>query len=285
MSATAATAARTAFRVPAQLDLAAIDAAGRPIGPRHKDAAEEETARLGERLAGLQERFYAEATAGGRRALLLVLQGMDTSGKGGVIDHVVGLVNPQGVQIAGFKKPTAEELAHDFLWRIRKQLPVPGRIGVFDRSHYEDVLVVRVDGLVPEPVWRERYPTIRRFEAELVAAGTTVVKCMLHISPGEQAERLLARLDDPDKRWKYNPADLDARAKWPAYQQAYADALRETDTDDAPWYVIPADRKWYRNWAITSLLVETLEALDPQFPVTDLDVPAERARVVASVVP
>jgi PPK2 family polyphosphate:nucleotide phosphotransferase len=213
-----------------------------------------------------------------------VLQGMDTSGKGGVIRHVAGLVNPQGLQIASFKRPTPEELAHDFLWRIRKQLPVPGRIGVFDRSHYEDVLVVRVDGLVPEPVWRERYRTIRDFEAELSAQGTTVVKCMLHISPKEQAERLLARLDEEDKLWKYNPGDLDARAKWPAYQQAYTDALRDTDTDVAPWYVIPADRKWYRDWAIASILVETLQEMDPRYPVTDVDVDAERARIAASVI-
>jgi PPK2 family polyphosphate:nucleotide phosphotransferase len=201
-----------------------------------------------------------------------------------VIRHVAGLVNPQNLQIASFKRPTPEELAHDFLWRIRKQLPGPGRIGVFDRSHYEDVLVVRVDGLVPEPVWRERYRTIRDFEAELSAQGTAVVKCMLHISPEEQAERLLARLDEEDKLWKYNPGDLDARAKWPAYQQAYTDALRDTDTDAAPWYVIPADRKWYRDWAIASILVETLQEMDPRYPETDVDVDAERARIAASVV-
>jgi PPK2 family polyphosphate:nucleotide phosphotransferase len=210
---------------------------------------------------------------------------MDTSGKGGVIEHVAGLVNPQGLHIAAFKRPTQEELRHDFLWRIRKQLPAPGRIGVFDRSHYEDVLVVRVDGLVREPVWRDRYRIINEFEAEVAARGTTIVKCMLHISPEEQAERLLARLDDPNKRWKYNPGDLDARAKWPAYQQAYTDALRECDSDAAPWYVIPADRKWYRDWAVTSLLVETLSELNPTFPVATIDVDVERARLAASVAP
>ena len=284
MSATAATTARTAFRVPEQLDLAAVDPRGRPVGPRDKDDAAEAMVEPADRLDDLQEALFAEATGAGRRSLLLVLQGMDTSGKGGVIRHVAGLVNPQGLQIASFKRPTPEELAHDFLWRIRKQLPVPGRIGVFDRSHYEDVLVVRVDGLVPEPVWRERYRTIRDFEAELSAQGTTVVKCMLHISPKEQAERLLARLDEEDKLWKYNPGDLDARAKWPAYQQAYTDALRDTDTDVAPWYVIPADRKWYRDWAIASILVETLQEMDPRYPVTDVDVDAERARIAASVI-
>jgi PPK2 family polyphosphate:nucleotide phosphotransferase len=284
MSATAATTARTAFRVPEQLDLAAVDPRGRPVGPRDKDDAAEAMVELADRLDDLQEALFAEATGAGRRSLLLVLQGMDTSGKGGVIRHVAGLVNPQGLQIASFKRPTPEELAHDFLWRIRKQLPVPGRIGVFDRSHYEDVLVVRVDGLVPEPVWRERYRTIRDFEAELSAQGTTVVKCMLHISPKEQAERLLARIDEEDKLWKYNPGDLDARAKWPAYQQAYTDALRDTDTDVAPWYVIPADRKWYRDWAIASILVETLQEMDPRYPMTDVDVDAERARIAASVI-
>ena len=285
MSATAATTARSAFRVPERPDLAAIDPRGRPVGPSDKDAAAEAMAKLGDRLDQLQEALFAEATGGGRRSLLLVLQGMDTSGKGGVIRHVAGLVNPQGLQIAAFKRPTQEELRHDFLWRIRKQLPGPGRIGVFDRSHYEDVLVVRVNGLVRESVWRERYRTINEFEAELSAHGTTVVKCMLHISPQEQAERLLARLDDPSKHWKYNSGDLDARAKWSEYQQAYADALRECDSDTAPWYVIPADRKWYRNWAVASVLVETLAELNPTYPRSHLDVDAERARIAASVVP
>ena len=223
-------------------------------------------AELGARLDQLQEALYAEATGGGRRSLLLVLQGMDTSGKGGVIRHVAGLVNPQGLQIAAFKRPTQEELRHDFLWRIRKQLPVPGRIGVFDRSHYEDVLVARVNGLVRGAGLAGPLPADQRVRGRAAARGTTVVKCMLHISPQEQAERLLARLDDPTKRWKYNPGDLDARAKWPAYQQAYTDALRECDTDAAPWYVIPADRKWYRNWAIASLLAETPDRAGPDLP-------------------
>jgi PPK2 family polyphosphate:nucleotide phosphotransferase len=237
---------------------------------------------LGKRLDHLQEALYAEATGGSPRALLLVLQGMDTSGKGGVIRHVGGLVNPQGLQIATFKKPTEEELAHDFLWRVRRQVPAPGRIGIFDRSHYEDVLIARVDSLVPEDVWRARYSQITDFEAELGAQGITILKCMLHISAKEQAERLVARLDDPAKRWKYNPGDLDARAKWPAYQEAYAEAVRRTDTDAAPWYVIPSDRKWYRNWAIAALLAETLADLDPRFPEPDFDVDAERARLAAS---
>jgi PPK2 family polyphosphate:nucleotide phosphotransferase len=275
---------RETFRVPAELDLAAIDPRGRPVGPRDKAAAAAEMADLGSRLDGLQEALYAEATGGSPRAVLLVLQGMDTSGKGGVIRHVGGLVNPQGLQIATFKKPTDEELAHDFLWRVRRQVPIPGRIGIFDRSHYEDVLIARVDELVPEDVWRRRYTEIVQFEAELDAQGIAIVKCMLHISAKEQAERLIARLDDPAKRWKYNPGDLDARAKWPAYQEAYTEALRRTDTDAAPWYVIPSDRKWYRNWAIAALLAETLADIDPKFPKPDFDVDAERARLAAGLV-
>ena len=285
MSATATSTARIAFRVPDRLDLTAIDPRGRPVGPRDKDAAAEAMTELGDRLDQLQEALYAEGTGGGRRSLLLVLQGMDTSGKGGVIRHVAGQVNPQGLQIAAFKRPTQEELRHDFLWRIRKQLPAAGQIGVFDRSHYEDVLVVRVNGLVREAVWRDRYRLINEFEAELTARGTTVLKCFLHISPQEQAERLLARLDDPAKHWKYNPGDLDARAKWADYRQAYTDALQECDTDAAPWYVIPADRKWYRNWAVAAVLAETLAEMDPKFPTGQLDVAAERARIEASVVP
>jgi PPK2 family polyphosphate:nucleotide phosphotransferase len=184
------------------------------------------------------------------------------------------------VRIASFKKPTPEERRHHFLWRIRKQVPEPGRIGVFDRSHYEDVLVVRVDGLVPEDVWQARYAEIREFEAELAATGVRIVKCMLHISPEEQAERLLARLDDPQKRWKYNPGDLDARAKWPAYQEAYAAALELCDSDVAPWYVVPSDRKWYRNWAVAAILAETLDEMAPVSPPPDYDVATERTRLL-----
>lgn len=275
---------RRALRVPAGgVDLSGLDPAGRPIGPRDREAAAEELTGLGERIAVAQEALYAEGVHAGQRSILLVLQGMDTSGKGGVIEHVAGMANPQGLHIASFKKPTAEELAHHFLWRIRKQVPRPGLIGVFDRSHYEDVLVVRVESLVPEAEWQGRYAEIVEFEAELAAAGVTLLKCMLHISPDEQAARLEERLDDPDKRWKYNPGDLDARRKWPAYQEAYEAALERCDADAAPWYVIPANRKWYRNWAIASLLAETLDELAPAFPIPDFDVEEERARLKASL--
>jgi PPK2 family polyphosphate:nucleotide phosphotransferase len=267
-----------------ELDLSAIDPRSRPVGPKDKSAAAADMNDLAARLEGLQDALYAEATVEGTRSVLLVLQGMDTSGKGGVIRHVAGLVNPQGLHIASFKKPTPEERAHHFLWRIRKETPQPGQIGVFDRSHYEDVLIARVDALVPEEVWRGRYDEINVFEAELAAQDVTVLKVMLHISPQAQQERLLARLDDPLKHWKYNPADLDSRSEWPAYQEAYTDALRFCDTDTAPWYVVPSDRKWYRNWAVAALLAETLGEMEPQFPETDIDVDAERARVLASVV-
>jgi PPK2 family polyphosphate:nucleotide phosphotransferase len=281
VTATATRTVREAFRMPPELDLTALDPRGRPVGPQDKKAAAAEVEHLHEQLDDLQEALYAEAAGGGQRAVLLVLQGMDTSGKGGVIGHVAGLMNPQGLHIAAFKKPTAEERAHDFLWRIRTQVPARGLIGVFDRSHYEDVLVVRVDGLVPEAQWRGRYAEIRDFEAGLAADGVTLVKCMLHISPEAQRSRLLARLDDPAKRWKYNPGDLDVRAKWADYRAAYTDALRETDADAAPWYVVPADRKWYRNWAVAALLAETLTELAPQYPPPSYDVLAERARVLA----
>lgn len=275
---------RETFRVGADADLSAIDSKGRPIGPRDKAAAAEAVRDLGMRLDALQEALTAEASGGGPRSVLLVLQGMDTAGKGGVVRHVAGLVNPQGLAIASFKEPTAEELARDFLWRIRERVPRPGQIGVFDRSHYEDVLVARVDRLVPEEVWRARYDAINAFEAELDSQGVTIVKCMLHISPEKQAERLLERLDDPAKRWKYNPHDVDTRLKWPQYMQAYTDALRFCSTDAAPWYVIPSDRKWYRNWAVAGLLAETLTAMGPRFPEPDFDLEAEKARVKAAVV-
>ena len=199
--------------------------------------------------------------------MLLVLQGMDTSGKGGTLKHTVGLVDPQGVKITSFKAPTKEELAHDFLWRIRKGVPGPGVIGVFDRSHYEDVLIARVRELAPR---RGDRAALRRDQRVRGGArrtsGVTLVKCMLHISPEEQKARLLARLDDPTKHWKYNPGDLAERARWGDYRAAYEVALERNNTEAAPWHVIPADKKWYRNLAVGSLLLETLRRLDPQWP-------------------
>ena len=237
---------------------------------------------LGPRLADLQERLYAEGKTGGTRSLLLVLQGMDTAGKGGTVRHVVGEVDPQGVLITSFKAPTREELSHDFLWRIKRRLPQPGYLGVFDRSHYEDVVVVRVRELVPRQTWSRRYAAINRFEEKLVADGTRVVKCFLHISKEESKQRLLERLDKPDKLWKYNPGDLDTRAEWDPMLEAYSDALERCNSDSAPWYVVPADRKWYRNWAVMNILAEQLEAMAVTWPAPDFDVAEERTKLEAS---
>jgi PPK2 family polyphosphate:nucleotide phosphotransferase len=270
------------LRVPAgPVDLGALDTRATPGFDGKKKDGKAALADLGARLSDLQERLHAEGVSGGARSLLLVLQGMDTSGKGGAIRHVIGQVDPQGCAIASFKAPTREELAHDFLWRIRRRLPRPGQLGVFDRSYYEDVLVVRVHGLAPRAVWSRRYATINRFEARLAEREVRVVKVFLHISPEEQRARLLARLDDPTKHWKYNPHDLDERARWADYQQAYEAVLERCNSDLAPWYRIPADRKWYRNWAIASLLVEQLEDLKLTWPKGDFDVAEERARLLA----
>jgi PPK2 family polyphosphate:nucleotide phosphotransferase len=233
---------------------------------------------MGPQLADLQERLFAEGCTGGTRRLLLVLQGMDTAGKGGVLRHVVGQVDPQGASIASFKAPTKEELAHDFLWRIRQKLPAPGILGVFDRSHYEDVVIVRVHELVPRATWARRYSTINRFEARLVEQGTRVVKVFLHISEEEQRQRLLARLEDPTKHWKFNPRDVEERAHWPAYRGVRSCAGK-CNGDMAPWHVVPADRKWYRNWAISKLLLEQLEDMKLTWPEADFDVQEQQPRL------
>ena len=270
------------LRVPAgPVDLSALDTRATPGFDGDKAAGKAELDTLGPRLSDLQERLHAEGVSGGRRSLLLVLQGMDTAGKGGVVRHVIGQVDPQGCEIASFKAPTREELAHDFLWRIRKRLPGPGKLGVFDRSHYEDVLVVRVHGLVPRSTWSRRYAAINRFEARLVTDQIRVVKVFLHTSKEEQRQRLLARLDDPTKHWKFNPRDVDERAFWGDYQEAYAAALERCNSDAAPWYRVPADRKWYRNWAVASLLVEQLEDMKLTWPKGDFDVEEQRARLLA----
>jgi PPK2 family polyphosphate:nucleotide phosphotransferase len=270
------------LRVPAgPVDLSALDTRATPGFDGDKAAGRAELAALGPRLSDLQERLHAEGATGGSRSLLLILQGMDTSGKGGVVRHVIGQVDPQGCTIASFKAPTKEELAHDFLWRIRRRLPGPGKLGVFDRSQYEDVLVVRVHGLVPRSTWSRRYAAINRFEARLVTDQIRLVKVFLHISREEQRQRLLARLDDPTKHWKFNPRDVDERAFWGDYQEAYAAALERCNSDAAPWYRVPADRKWYRNWAIASLLVEQLEDMKLTWPKADFDVEEQRARLLA----
>ncbi|MEV6967342.1 PPK2 family polyphosphate kinase [Hamadaea sp. NPDC051192] len=271
---------------PGAVDLRAIDPRGTPglpkaAGKDPKTWARAQLPILGAELFAWQEKLFAQAKSGAsRQRLLLLLQAMDCGGKDGTIKKVVGEFNPQGVHIVAFGKPTEEELAHDFLWRIERGLPGAGMIGVFNRSHYEDVLVVRVHNLVPPRTWRARYAKINRFERKLVADGCAVVKVMLHISPAEQKQRLLDRLDDPTKYWKYDSGDIDERALWPAYQEAYADALGRCDSDDAPWYVVPADRKWYRDWAVANLLLEKLRELSPAYPPADFDPDVERGRLV-----
>ncbi|MEU6253542.1 PPK2 family polyphosphate kinase [Streptomyces sp. NPDC047043] len=273
---------RRLLRVPAgkRIDLSTYGTRATPAGPKNKQAGRAATARMGKRLADLQERLWAAATTGDRRRLLLVLQGMDTSGKGGTVKHVVGLFNPAGCRVMGFKAPTPEEREHHFLWRVEKELPRPGEIGAFDRSHYEDVLVARVRALAPPDEIERRYEEINRFEQFLADDRVTVIKCFLHISYEEQRHRLLRRLDRPDKRWKFSPGDIDDRALWPAYQEAYEIALHRCTAPHAPWYVIPADRKWYRDWAVARLLLEHLQALDPQYPEPDYDVAESRERLL-----
>ena len=271
-----------ALRVGPGFDLAAFDRRSTPGFAGDKASGQALVARHADELSELQERLFAEGRSGGSRSVLLVLQGMDTAGKGGIVRHVVGLVDPQGVAHRSFGVPTPEEREHDFLWRIRNALPRPGYIGVFDRSHYEDVLVARVDELVPPAVWEARYDEINRFEEEVVAAGTTIVKVALLVSYEEQRARLMERLERPDKFWKYNPNDVDSRRKWPAYQEAYQAVLDRTSTETAPWYAIPADRKWFARLAVSELLLDALRGLDLGWPPADFDVEAEKKRLAAT---
>ena len=270
-----------ALRAGPGFELAALDRRSTPGWSGDRDDAERATRARGERLSELQERLHAHGRTGGTRAVLLVLQGLDTAGKGGIVRHVLGMVDPQGVALRSFGVPTAAERSHHYLWRIRQALPRPGAIGVFDRSHYEDVLVVRVAELVPREVWEPRYQEINDFEAEVVDAGTVVVKVLLAISPEEQAERLRERLERPDKHWKYNPGDLDVRARWGDYADAYQAVLDRTSTSVAPWFVVPADRKWFARLAVTELLVGALEGLDLGWPSADFDPAAELARLAS----
>lgn len=228
----------------------------------HKESADAELQETKLAIDLLQQRLFAEH----RRSVLLVVQAMDAAGKDGTIRLVLSGLNPQGVQVTGFKAPAGPEAEHDYLWRVHAACPAKGEIGVFNRSHYEDVLIVRVKGFVPKSAWKRRYRHIREFEQTLVDEGTTVIKCFLHVSKEEQAERLQERLDDPEKRWKFRAGDLDDRTLWSDYQVAYEDALRETSTAAAPWYVVPADRNWVRNLAVAKILLHTLSKLDPKVP-------------------
>jgi PPK2 family polyphosphate:nucleotide phosphotransferase len=265
---------------PGPVDLTSYDTRAKPgfSGSRKKGKAA--LFAMGNELSDLQERLFAEGVSGGTRRVLLVLQGMDTSGKGGVMRHALALVDPQGLHIKSFKAPTRTELRHDFLWRVERELPKAGIIGVFDRSHYEDVLIARVRRLATRVEITKRYKAINEFERRLVDDGTVVVKCMLHISAEEQKRRLLARLDDSQKLWKFNPGDVDERRHWAAYREAYELAIERTNTGHAPWLVVPSDRKWFRNLAVANILRETLTALDPGWPGPDYDIEEQRRRLL-----
>lgn len=274
---------RELLRVGDGFRLADVDPDATPGYDGGKKRGEADLAAGAAQLDHLQERLYAQSrVVEGAPSVLLVLQAMDTAGKGGIVRHVIGAVDPQGVRLAAFKKPSSEELAHDFLWRIEKQVPPPGFIGVFDRSHYEDVLVGRVRALASADEIERRYGAIVDFERRLTDAGVHLVKVMLHISSEEQKTRLAERLDRPDKHWKYNPGDIDERALWPQYMEAYQTVFERTSTEAAPWFVVPANAKWYARLAVQELLLETLERIDPQWPAVDFDIEAEKARLAAS---
>jgi PPK2 family polyphosphate:nucleotide phosphotransferase len=273
-----------------RFDLAAVNTRATPGLPGRAVArqggkawSQAEVARIGAHLADQQERLFARAkVAGDRRRVLLVLQALDCGGKDGTIKRVAGAMNPLGLHIVAFGPPTEEERAHEFLWRIRRALPEPGVVGIFNRSHYEDVLAARVRKLVPKKAWQARFDAINQFEAELAGDGVTIIKVMLHISPDEQRQRLLDRLNDPTKQWKFNPGDLDDRARWTEFQAAYADALTLCNSPVAPWYVVPADRKWYRNWAVANLLLTAFVEMGLEYPAPAFDVEAQRGRVLVN---
>lgn len=249
-----------------RVKLAGIDPEDTALVPGGKKASQQKNAKHQERLAELQEVLFAER----RRKVLIVLQGMDTSGKDGTVRHVMGGFNPTGVHVVSFKKPTETELAHDFLWRIHTHVPVSGEIAVFNRSQYEDVLVPRVHELVPKKVIDQRYGQINDFERMLVENDTVVLKFFLHISKDEQRKRLQERIDDPTKRWKFQHGDIEERKLWPAYQKAYETLLEKTSTEAAPWWIVPADAKWYRNWLVGEVVVRALEELKMKYPEPDL---------------
>ena len=252
-----------------EIKLSKIDASdvGSYDGDGGKDAARADHKSLNKRLAELQNLFYAD----GSRSLLVVLQAIDAGGKDSTIRKVFSGINPQGVEVTSFKVPSKEEFAHDYLWRIHKHAPAKGMIGIFNRSHYEEVLVTRVEKLIPEKTWKERYEHLNNFEALLDSNGTKIVKIYLHISKDEQKDRFQDRLDDPSKHWKFDEGDLEKRKKWDDYMEAFEDAINKCSTDESPWYIIPANKKWFRNVLISKVLVETIEAMNLTYPQTDLD--------------
>jgi len=251
-------------------ELEAIDPAATPGFDGEKDTARDRLEELREELAAFQERLWAEQG----QSLLIVLQALDAGGKDGLIRKVITAFNPQGTRVTGFGVPTEEELRHDFLWRVHAAVPGKGRIGVFNRSHYEDVLVVRVKKLVPKSVWEQRYEQINSFEATLAASGTRIAKVYLHISRDEQRERFQKRLDNPEKHWKWSSGDLEMRDRWDDFQSAYADAMERCSTVHAPWFVVPANHKWYRDLAVAEIVVEAGREMDPQWPEVQEDLSA-----------
>jgi PPK2 family polyphosphate:nucleotide phosphotransferase len=270
------------LRVRPGFSLATFDTSATPGFTDGGKAAAKLLVEIGARNSALQEKLFAHGRSGGTEAVLLVVQGLDTAGKGGIMRHVAGMLDPQGLALRAFGVPTPVERQHHYLWRIRKALPAGGMIGLFDRSHYEDVLVARVDGLVPPDVWEKRYDEINAFEAKVAAAGTTIIKVALMVSRDTQYARLHERLERPDKYWKFAPADVDARASWAAYQEAYQAVFDRTSTDVAPWHVIPADKKWYSRLSVSQLLWQALEDLDLDWPAPGYDVAEQLARLVAT---
>ncbi|UOQ56738.1 polyphosphate kinase 2 family protein [Leucobacter allii] len=271
------------LRVREGFALGDVDPAATPGTSGGKKGGIAELARAAQELRGLQEKLFAQSRLGAPDRLLVVLQAMDAAGKGGIVNHVFSLVEPYGLRLTAFKAPTAEERAHDFLWRVERRLPGPGVIGVFDRSHYEDVLIQRVRGLAPPEEIERRYGAIVDFERRFVEDGGRIVKIMLHISPEEQAERLLSRLDDPEKHWKYNAGDVEERVHWAAYMEAFGAAIARSDAPSAPWFVVPANAKWYARAAVQRIVIGELQRIDPRWPDPGFDVAAERARVEATL--
>ena len=271
------------LRVGPDFDLRAVDPGSTPGTSADKRSGAAELAASAQELRGLQEKLFAQSRLGAKDRLLVVLQAMDAAGKGGVVNHVFAQLEPYGLALTAFKGPTPEERAHDFLWRVEPRVPGPGVIGLFDRSHYEDVLIQRVRSFAPAEEIERRYGAILDFERRIADDGVRIVKIMLHISPEEQAARLLSRLDDPEKHWKYNPGDVDERLLWPEYMDAFRIAIERTDAEHAPWFVVPANAKWYARAAVQRIVISELQRMRPEWPQPDFDVAEERKRIEESL--
>lgn len=270
------------LRVGADFRLSDVDPDATPGTKADREDGEKELARSAQEFRELQEKLYAQSKAGSNERMLVVLQAMDAAGKGGIVNYVFAQIEPYGLALSSFKAPTPEERAHDFLWRVEPRVPAAGVIGVFDRSHYEDVLIQKVRAFAPPEEIERRYGAIVDFERRLADDGVRIVKIMLHVSPQEQAARLLARLDNPEKHWKYNPGDVDERLLWPEYMEAFQIAIERTNAEHALWYVVPANAKWYARVAVQRIVISELSQMSLAWPAGDFDVATERARVVES---